>query len=44
MSTGKAFRGALTENIQSLPQKAKTHSNPENYIHAKYFDKEFRLL
>ena len=39
MSTGKAFRGALTEKYSKLAAEAKTHSNPENYIHAKYFDK-----
>ena len=39
MSTGKAFRGALTEKYSKLVAEAKTHSNPENYIHSKYFDK-----
>ena len=39
MSTGKAFRGALMEKYSKLVAEAKTHSNPENYIHAKYFDK-----
>ena len=39
MSTGKAFRAALTEKYSKLAAEAKTHSNPENYIHSKYFDK-----
>ena len=39
MSTGKAFREALTEKYSKLAAEAKTHSNPENYIHSKYFDK-----
>ena len=39
MSTGKAFRAALTEKYSKLVAEAKTHSNPENYIHSKYFDK-----
>ena len=39
MSTGKAFREALTEKYSTLAAEAKTHSNPENYIHSKYFDK-----
>ena len=39
MSTGKAFRAALTEKYSNLAGEAKTHSNPENYIHSKYFDK-----
>ena len=39
MSTGKAFRKALTEKYSKLAAEAKTHSNPENYIHSKYFDK-----
>ena len=38
MSTG-AFREALTEKYSKLAAEAKTHSNPENYIHSKYFDK-----
>ncbi len=32
MSTGKAFRAALTEKYSKLAAEAKTHSNPENYI------------
>ena len=39
MSTGKAFRAALTEKYSRLAAEAKTHSHPENYIHSKYFDK-----
>lgn len=39
MSTGKAFRVALTEKYSKLAAEAKTHSNPEKYIHSKYFDK-----
>ena len=39
MSTGKAFRAALTEKYSKLAAEVKTHSNPENYIHSKYFDK-----
>ena len=39
MSTGKAFRAALTEKYPKLAAEAKTHSNPENSIHSKYFDK-----
>ena len=39
MSTGKAFRAALTEKYSKFAAEAKTHSNPENYIHSKYFDK-----
>ena len=34
MSTGKAFRAALTEKYSKLAAEAKTHSNPENYIHS----------
>ena len=43
MSTGKAFRGALTEKYSKLGAEAKTHSNPENYIHAKYFVKSSEI-
>ena len=32
-------RQALTEKYSKLAAEAKTHSNPENYIHSKYFDK-----
>lgn len=39
VSTGKAFRDALTEKYSKLAAEAKTHLNPENYIHAKYFDR-----
>lgn len=39
MSTGKAFRAALTEKYSKLAAEVKTHSNPEKYIHSKYFDK-----
>ena len=39
MSTGKAFREALTEKYSKLAAEAKSHSNPEDYIRGKYFDK-----
>ena len=39
MSTGKVFRAALTEKYSKLAAEAKTHADPENYIHSKYFDK-----
>ena len=39
MSTGKAFREALTEKYSKLVAEAKSHSNPEEYIRSKYFDK-----
>ena len=32
MSTGKAFRAALTEKYSKLAAEVKTHSNPENYM------------
>ena len=38
-SLGKAFRGALTEKYSKLVSQAKSHSNPENYIYQKYYDK-----
>jgi hypothetical protein len=40
-STGSAFRAALTEKYTKLVSEAKTHSNPENYIYQKYYDKGF---
>jgi hypothetical protein len=40
-STGLAFRAALTEKYSKLVSEAKTHSNPENYIYQKYYDKGF---
>jgi len=39
MSTGKAFREALTEKYSKLVTEAKRHVNPEDYIRSKYFDK-----
>ncbi len=38
-SVSSAFREALTEKYQKLVSEAKSHSNPEQYIHGKYFDK-----
>lgn len=38
-SIGQAFRSALTEKYSKLVSEAKSHSNPENYIYQKYYDK-----
>lgn len=38
-STGSAFRAALTEKYSKLAAEAKAHSNPQNYIYQKYYDK-----
>jgi hypothetical protein len=38
-STGSAFRAALTEKYSRLAAEAKAHSNPQNYIYQKYYDK-----
>lgn len=40
-SVGQAFREALTEKYSKLVSEAKSHSNPENYIYQKYYDKGF---
>ena len=34
-----AFRAALTDKYSKLAEEAKTHSNPEEYIYGKYYDK-----
>lgn len=34
-----AFRAALTDKYAKLVAEAKTHSNPEEYIYGKYYDK-----
>lgn len=34
-----AFRAALTDKYSKLVEEAKTHSNPEEYIYGKYYDK-----
>ena len=36
---GLAFYDALTEKYSRLVSEAKSHSNPENYIYQKYYDK-----
>ena len=36
---GKAFRDALTEKYSKLVSEAKRHSNPEDYILQKYYNK-----
>lgn len=41
ISVGATFRGALTEKYSKLVSEAKSHSNPENYIYQKYYDKAF---
>ncbi len=35
----RSTRETLTEKYSKLVEEAKAHSNPENYIHSKYFDK-----
>lgn len=34
-----AFRAALTDKYSRLAAEARTHSNPEEYIYGKYYDK-----
>ena len=34
-----AFKNALTNKYAKLAEEAKSHSNPENYIERKYYDK-----
>lgn len=34
-----AFRAVLTDKYSKLAAEAKTHSNPEEYIYGKYYDK-----
>ena len=38
-SCSEAFRAALTDKYAKLVAEAKTHSNPEEYIYGKYYDK-----
>ena len=38
-SCSDAFYAALTDKYSKLAAEAKTHSNPEEYINGKYFDK-----
>ena len=38
-SCSEAFRAALTDKYAKLVAEAKTHSNPEEYIYGKYYNK-----
>ena len=41
-SSSEAFRAALTDKYSRLAAEAKTHSNPEEHIYGKYYDKGSR--